>query len=207
LDYACAILDTKGAFVGLLGDSVRTRHAVRFDGRRRRKLSSEPGHYTGLALAEDEKTVFVPRFDGKVFAIDALADPKAQPAVRLVFESDLELWNIAVMAGDYLVLASEENVHLLSPKGAGYQLVRSISVKPISLPSLDAFGGGRWLLVGRTPQLFLFALVNGDLLLVETFVQHERGIAVYNGVPFIYPSGTGLEEILDLDAVYATLST
>jgi hypothetical protein len=73
---------------------------------------------------------------------------------------------------------------------------------------LDVVDDGRWLVVGRTPKVFVFAVKKTALVLVQVSMQHEGGMLVQDGRAFLYGDGRDVyayDEVLNLREVYDAL--
>jgi hypothetical protein len=164
----------------------------------------KPGQLCYATVSADGRSVLGATPDGKLLDFPLTADA-SQATVR--FEAGSRVWSIHALSPTRAVIAQGTKVVLLDVSGETWKVLDPVSVAPVSIPMIDVLGGGRWVLVGRTPKIRLFIVVRDRLRVVQGWNQAEGGIAVHDGRPFLFKAGThDFEEILNLDEVYAQLS-
>ena len=107
-----------------------------------------------------------------------------------------------------LLVGGPGTVTLFAHDGGAWRQVDVADVKPNTIPTLDVVDDGRWVVVGRTPKVFVFAVKPTGLVLVQASVQHKGGMLVQEGRAFLYGDGRGsyeYDEVLNLREVYDAL--
>lgn len=165
---------------------------------------SEPGQFSQFSLSTDGKRIYGVRATGKIvtFAVE-------RDAVGAIpcFEAGSRIWDFKILNGQRAVLSQDRAIHVISTEGAIWKRLDSVSVAPVDIPLVDAVDGGNWVVVGRTPKIRLFAVVNDKLLEVQSWAPTEGGVTAVAGRAFLYAPGSVVrEEILNLAEVHQTLS-
>ena len=164
---------------------------------------SAPGQLGFATVSADGRFVYGATPDGKLLEFPIAGDA-SQAGVR--FEAGARVWSLHPLSTTRAVIAQANKVQLLALEGETWRSLESVSVAPIAIPMVDVLGGGRWVLVGRTPRIRLFAVIRDRLRVVQSWGTAE-GMVAANGRPFLPAPGTpDFLEVLDLDEVYAALS-
>jgi hypothetical protein len=152
--------------------------------------------------------------DGTVYAGDAEGHvvaflPQHGPA-RATAVGDIvgRVGSICVMPDGRVLVGGTATVTLLQRDGGTWRTVDVADVTPNIIPVFDVVDDGRWLVVGRTPKVFLFALKPRGFVLVQATIQHKGGVDVVDGRAFLYGDGRDAyeyDEILNLREVYHAL--
>lgn len=191
-----------GSIIGIERGKLAESSAMKVAPDGTRTPLSKPGQFSSLAVTPDGKHVYGVSGDGKVWSFPTSAD--ASSAV-VVFESK-RVWGVTPIDSSRAVISEDGTVALMRTTQTPWVELDEASVKPISIPLVDAVDGGRWLVVGRSPKIHLFAVYDEQLLPVQSWVQTEGGVSAVDGRAFLYTAGnTTREELLNLTEVHRTL--
>ncbi|MBL8950443.1 MAG: hypothetical protein JNK82_06680 [Myxococcaceae bacterium] len=199
-----------GTVIGLEKIGPRRWHIVHFTpSGAKTQLTAEPSDYQAPAFASDGRSLLVGTSSGKVLSFELPAKGTKPAAPRELYANDEVVWFVAPVADGRIALTSNGQLHLLAPKGARFERVASAEVLPNDLPMLDVVGGGRFGIVHGGKKNYLYAFIGDTLKRVEEYVQTKRGMQHHNGVSYFYDKDDDqtLEEVLNFDEVYASLTT
>lgn len=197
-------LTADGTAVGVEAGKVSGAKVMKVRPDGTRVALSEPGQFSSATLSVDGKQVYAVSGDGKVWEFPVSADASIA-VVR--FQAVGAVWGFTPLSKTRGVVSQEGVVHLVDLTTSPWTKLQSLSVKPITLPLVDAAREGRWVVVGRSPKIHLFALVKDRLQLVQSWVRTEGGATALGGRLFTYTAGsTERLELKNLDEVYATLA-
>jgi hypothetical protein len=191
-----------GSAIGLERGKLAQAHVVRvtLDGERQR--ISKPGEYSFIALSAERASIFAVSGE-KVWSFPVSAD--SSKAVT-VFQGSGAVWNVTPLGATRAVIAQDGAIRLLDTSTTPWKELDAVSVKPISIPLVDAVDEGRWIVVGRSPKIHLFAVRDRSLVPVQSWLQVEGGVSIVDGRAFLYTAGSLVrEELLNLRAVHGAL--
>lgn len=192
-----------GSAIGLERGKLTESHVVRVSTDGERARLSKPGQFGRIALSADRESIYGVSGDGKVWSFPATADATK---ATTVFQATGAVWSVTPLNATRAVIAQEGAIRLLDTSTAFWKELDAVSVKPISIPLVDAVDDGRWIVVGRSPKIHLFAVHQDALIAMQSWVQVEGGVSVVDGRAFLYTAGNLVrEEVLNLRAVHGTL--
>ncbi len=157
------------------------------------------------AFAVRGATVYAGGADGRIVAFPLHEGAAAAVPVGII---DGRVWSIAALPDGGVVVGGPGTVTLFADDGGAWRAVDTADVAPNLIPSLDVVDDGRWLVVGRTPKVFVFAVKKTALVLVQASLQHKGGVLVQDGRAFLYGDDRNsyeYDEILNLREVYDAL--
>lgn len=191
-----------GSIIGIERGKLSESSVVRVAADGTRTPLSKPGQFSSLAVSPDGKHVFGVSGDGKVWSFPATGDASA---AVVVFESK-RVWGVTPIDAERAVVSEDGTVALMRTTETPWRELDEASVQPISIPLVDTVDSGRWLVVGRSPKSHLFAVLEEQLLPVQSWVQTEGGVSAIDGRAFLYTAGnTTREELLNLTEVHRAL--
>lgn len=194
-----------GTFYGTRGVDHATMQVWRMRPGAEPEAISAPGQFVRVALSHDERTLYGITKPGQVYAQPVEGDSSS---AALCFEGGAVVWKVASLGPTRAAIAVVDTVKLVDTSVLPWRVIESVSAAPNEVPSLDVLAGGRWLLVGRSPKLFLYAVRDAKLQLVKVYVQSRGGITVHGGRAYLYGDGRGsydYDEIMNLEEAYAAL--
>lgn len=192
-----------GSAIGLERGKLTESHVVRVSTDGERARLSKPGQFGRIALSADRESIYGVSGDGKVWSFPATADATK---ATTVFQATGAVWSVTPLNATRAVIAQEGAIRLLDTSTTFWKELDAVSVKPISIPLVDAVDDGRWIVVGRSPKIHLFAVHQDALIAMQSWVQVEGGVSVVDGRAFLYTAGNLVrEEVLNLRAVHGTL--
>ncbi|MFT3713517.1 MAG: hypothetical protein QM817_38160 [Archangium sp.] len=192
-----------GSAIGLERGKLAEAHVVRVNTDGERARLSKPGQFSRITLSADRESVYGVSGDGKIWSFPATADATK---ATTVFQGTGAVWSVTPLSASRAVIAQEGAIRLLDTSTAFWKELDAVSVKPISIPLVDAVDDGRWIVVGRSPKIHLFAVHKDALVPMQSWVQVEGGVSVVDGRAFLYTAGNLVrEEVLNLRAVHGAL--
>lgn len=193
-----------GTIVGLERGKPAEARAVRIARDGTSTPISVPGQLAYAAVSGHEPLVLGATPDGKLLEFPLSADA-SQATVR--FDAGGRVWSLHSLSPTRLVIAQGSKVRLLDTATAPWKSLDDVSVAPVSIPEVDVLAGGKWVLVGRSPRIRLFAVIRDRLRLIQSWNQVEGGMLVADGRPFLSTAGAhDYQEVLNLDEVHASFS-
>jgi hypothetical protein len=191
-----------GSRVGFAGrmpaDSVLTQRTATTS-----RALADVGRFSAFAV--HGATVYAGSADGRIVAFPLQDGCAAAIPVGAI---DGRVWSVRALPDGGMLVGGPGTVTLFVRDGEAWRPVDTVDVTPNLVPVLDVIDDGRWLVVGRTPKVFVFAVKKTALVLVQVSMQHEGGMLVQDGRAFLYGDGRDVyayDEVMNLREVYDAL--